>query len=142
MQGLEIDNLRLKEQVKELEEAVREMNEALRESTRLLLKTRPVRPAIPHERKLLQAASQKWKCANPYGSCLLHKLGTGLFDESLFECDHVEPYAKSFRSVGRDCKHSKRTVKRWYGPFLNDGRYAVRLVADDITHYSGKKSTP
>ena len=100
MQGLEIDNLRLKEQVKELEEAVREMNEALRESTRLLLKTRPVRPAIPHERKLLQAASQKWKCANPYGSCLLHKLGTGLFDESLFECDHVEPYAKSFRSVG------------------------------------------
>ena len=83
-----------------LEEALKEMNEALKESTKLLVKTRPARPPIPHERKLLQAAVQKFRCANPYGSCLLHRFGTGLFDESLFECDHVEPYSKSFRSVG------------------------------------------
>jgi chaperonin cofactor prefoldin len=100
MDRLKLENLRLTQQVKDLEGAVKEMNEALRESTKLLLKTRPARPAIPHERKLLVAAAQKWRCANPYGKCLLHQLGTGLFDESLFECDHIEPYSKSFRSVG------------------------------------------
>jgi hypothetical protein len=97
---LSLENMRLQQENRELHEALRKMNNALRESTKLLLKTRPARPNIPHERKLLQAASQKWRCANPYGTCLLHRLGTGLFDESLFECDHVEPYSKSFRSVG------------------------------------------
>ena len=100
MDALELENLRLKQRERELVAAGAEMAEALRESTKLLLKLRPPRPAIPHDRKLLQAASQQWRCANPYGSCLLHRVGTGLFDESLFECDHVEPYHRSFRSVG------------------------------------------
>ena len=99
--ALELENAQLKQRLRELEESNREMCEALKESTKLLLKTRPhTRPPIHHERKLLQAAIQKFRCANPYGSCLLHRFGTGLFDESLFECDHVEPFSKSFRSVG------------------------------------------
>jgi 5-methylcytosine-specific restriction endonuclease McrA len=85
--------------VAELDRAVRELHEALRESTRLLNRCRPSRPTIPHDRKLLTAARQQWKCANPYGSCLLHRLGDGTFDEhGLFEVDHVEPYASSFRN--------------------------------------------
>ena len=100
MDKLKLENLRLKQQMKEMEEAITEMNDALKESTKLLIKARPARPPIPHERKMLVAAAQKWKCANPFGTCLLHRLGTGLFDESLFECDHIEQYSKSYRSVG------------------------------------------
>ena len=75
--------------VVELERAVRELSEALRESTRLLNKCRPARPPIPHERKLLVAARQKWRCANPTGACLLYKLGDGCFDEfGLFEVSY------------------------------------------------------
>ena len=96
---MEVENLKLKQRVTELEEALKEMNEALKESTKLLVKTRPSRPPIPHERKLLVAAAQKWKCANPFGTCLLYKVGEGYFDESLFEADHIDPYSKSFRSV-------------------------------------------
>ena len=85
--------------VTQLERAVTELNEALRESTRLLNKCRPARPPIPHERKLLVAARQRWRCANPSGACLLYKLGDGAFDEhGLFEVDHVEPYAVSYRN--------------------------------------------
>ena len=100
MDKLRLENMRLQQESTALREQVAEISEALRESTKLLLKSRPARPAIPHERRLLQAASQKWRCANPFGTCLLHRYGDGLFDESLFECDHVEPYSKSFRSVG------------------------------------------
>ena len=96
---MEVENLKLKQRVTELEEALKEMNEALKESTKLLVKTRPSRPPIPHERKLLVAAAQKWKCANPFGMFLLYKVGEGYFDESLLEADHIDPYSKSFRSV-------------------------------------------
>eukprot|EP00966_Prymnesium_polylepis_P034858 810639-Prymnesium_polylepis.1 len=66
MNDLERENIKLKQQVQTLEASIRDMNEALRESTKLLLKVKPTRLSIPHERKLLQAASQKWKCSNPY----------------------------------------------------------------------------
>ena len=62
MAGLELENLKLQRRVAELEEALKEMNEALKESTKLLTRTKPTRPPIPHERKLLVAAAQKWKC--------------------------------------------------------------------------------
>lgn len=85
--------------IAELEQAVHELTEALRESTRLLNKSRPQRPPIPHERKMLTGAKQAWKCANPFGTCLLYKLGDGTFDESgLFEVDHVERFRKSYRN--------------------------------------------
>jgi len=48
-------------------EAVTEMNEALRESTKLLLKSRPPRPAIPHDHKLLQAAAIRATAASGGG---------------------------------------------------------------------------
>ena len=103
MDKLKLENMKLQRANKEMQDALKEMNDALRESTKLLLKTRPARPAIPHERKLLVAAQQGWKCANPFGTCLLHRLGEGFFDQSLFECDHVEQYSKSFRSIGNLC---------------------------------------
>ena len=93
MAGLELENLKLQRRVAELEEALKEMNEALKESTKLLTRTKPTRPPIPHERKLLVAAAQKWKCANPFGTCLLYKLGDGVFNEALFEADHIYPYS-------------------------------------------------
>ena len=99
MDKLKLENMKLQKANKEMQDALKEMNDALRESTKLLQKTRPARPVIPHERKLLVAAQQGWKCANPFGTCLLYRLGEGFFDQSLFEVDHIEPYCKSFRSV-------------------------------------------
>ena len=40
-EDMELENLQLKQRVKEVEEALKEMNEALQESTKLLVKTRP-----------------------------------------------------------------------------------------------------
>ena len=88
----------LHDRVRQLEGVVTGLNDALRESTKLLVRLRPSRGPIPHERKLLIAASQGWKCKNPFGSCPLYKLGDGFFDESLFECDHTLPYSQSFRN--------------------------------------------
>ena len=62
MDKLKLENLKLQKANKEMQDALKEMNDALRESTKLLLKTRPARPVIPHERKLLVAAQQGWKC--------------------------------------------------------------------------------
>jgi hypothetical protein len=96
--GMELEVARLKEELRVLKEVNREHMDALRESTKLLVRCRPVRGPIPHERKLLVAASQQWRCKNPFGTCPLYRLGDGLFDESLFECDHTEPYSQSFRN--------------------------------------------
>ena len=49
------------QRIAELETTVAALNEALRESTKLLLKCRPARGPIPHERKLLVAARQGLK---------------------------------------------------------------------------------
>ena len=98
---LALDKCRLEMRVKELEEVIRDQSNALRESTKLLQRTRPSRPAIPHERKLRVAADQRWRCADPFGECVLYKFSDGTFDAvSLFEIDHVEAYHTSFRSVG------------------------------------------
>ena len=89
---------RLRERVRQLEGVVTEVNAALRESTKLLVRLRPGRVQIPHDRKLLVAASQGWKCVNPFGACPLYRLGEGYFDESLFECDHKIRHAESYRN--------------------------------------------
>ena len=87
------------QRIAELERAVRELSEALRESTRVLNRCRPQRPPIPNERKLLVAARQKWKCANPSGNCMLFTLGDGSFDEhGLFEVDHRDRWSTSYRN--------------------------------------------
>ena len=48
---LEIELLGTKDRVRTLEAVVKQQSEALRESTKLLLKSRPPRPSIPHDRK-------------------------------------------------------------------------------------------
>ena len=85
MLSLELELARLREELRLVREVNREQMDALRESTKLLVRCRPVRGNIPHERKLLVAASQQWRCKNPFGTCPLFRLGDGLFDESLFE---------------------------------------------------------
>ena len=96
-----LDKCRLEIRVRELENVIKEQCDALRESTKLLQRTRPPRPAIPHERKLKVAADQRWRCADPFGECVLYKCSDGTFDAaSLFEIDHSEPWHTAFRSVG------------------------------------------
>ena len=98
----ELENCRLEMRVRALEEVVKMQSEALRESSKLLQRTRPPRPPIPHDRKLQIAAEQRWKCADPTGDCILYRLSDGTFDAtSLFEIDHIEPWHTSFRTVGQ-----------------------------------------
>ena len=102
-QQLEIELLRTRERVRTLEGVVKLQSEALKESTKLLLKSRPPRPAIPHDRKLMVASEQGWRCAGDPDECVMHQLSDGLFTIAggLFECDHIEPWHLSFRTVGQ-----------------------------------------
>lgn len=98
---LEIELLRTRERVRALEEVVQQQSEALKESARLLAKIRPPRPTIPHDRKLMVAADQGWKCLDPYGDCPMWKFSDGTFSVAggMFECDHKDPYSTSFSST-------------------------------------------
>ena len=117
---LEIELLRTKARVRDLESVVKQQSEALRESTKLLLKSRPARPSIPHDRKLMIAAEQGWRCAGDPDECVMHQLSDGLFTTAggLFECDHIEPWHLSFRSAGQlqclcaACHNSKTRRER------------------------------
>ena len=60
---LEIENLRLKEEVRELRSVLRQDMSALKESTRLLRRCKPPRPHISSEKKLLIAGEQLFQCA-------------------------------------------------------------------------------
>ena len=99
---MEIKLLRCEERVRVLEEVVKQQSDALKESSKLLQKSRPQRPAIPHDRKLAQASEQGWKCVDPYGVCPQWALSDGTFSVAggLFEADHIEPYSISFRTSG------------------------------------------
>ena len=99
---LEIESLRLQRKVKDLEDVIQQQSEALRESTRLLQRCRPIpRVPIPHDKKLLQASEQGWKCADPHGDCPQWRLSDGTFNAAggLFEADHIEPWSNTFRTV-------------------------------------------
>ena len=98
---VEIELLRTKERVRALEEVLEQQSEALKESSRLLCKSRPPRPSIPHDKKLMIASQQRWKCADPFGECIMYKLGDGTFSTAggLFECDHIDPYHLSYCST-------------------------------------------
>ena len=98
--NLKLENYRLKEKVLALESVLKQQCESLRESTKLLQRLRPPRPAIPNDKRLQVAADQKWKCADPFGDCVLYQISDGTFDSnSLFEIDHVEPHHLSFRTA-------------------------------------------
>lgn len=98
---LEIDLLRTRERVRALEEILQQQSEAMRESAKLLSKCRPPRPTIPHDRKLMCAADQGFKCPDPYGTCPMWRLSDGTFSVAggMFECDHREPFHASFSST-------------------------------------------
>ena len=117
---LQIELLRARERLSTLEQVIRQQSDALKESTRLLLKSRPPRPSIPHDKKLICAAEQGWKCADPFGDCIMWKLSDGSFSAAggLFECDHVEPWNATFRTTGNiqalccACHHAKTRRER------------------------------
>ena len=98
----ELALLRTKERVRTLEDVLKQQSDALRESTRLLQKYRPPRPTIPHDRKLIVAAQQHWRCAGARSECPMWMLGDGTFtvQGGLFEVDHVSAWASTFRTAG------------------------------------------
>lgn len=99
---LEIRALRAEARIRVLEEVITQQSEALKEGSKLLQKSRPPRPPIPHDKKLACASEQGWRCADPFGDCLQWKLSDGTFSVAggLFECDHIEPYHVGFRTTG------------------------------------------
>ena len=96
----ELELLRLRDRVRCLEETVQQQNDELKEATKLLIKTRPhPRPPIPHDKKLLVAASWHFRCSNPFSDCPLWRLSDGTFDAGLFEIDHILPHASCYKTV-------------------------------------------
>ena len=115
--ALELEVLRLREEVRTLNEIRCMQSDALKELTRILLKSKPhPRPTLSSERKLYIAGKARFKCANPYGNCPLHKLHDGAFDEHGFEIDHEIPWCKSFRTAGNArplCPYCHALVSRF-----------------------------
>lgn len=101
--ALENDNLRLERENATLRAIVAANNEAFKESSALLMKSKPPRPHISSEKKLLVAGQQHFKCAGDRTRCpqwLLNE-GTvlqGSFDASGFEIDHAPPWREAHRS--------------------------------------------
>ena len=100
---LELENLRLRQENTQLHSIVADNMEALKESSALLLKSKPPRPHISSEKKLLIAGQQHFKCAGDRARCpmwLLHQGSVlqGSFDESGFEIDHSPPWREAHRS--------------------------------------------
>ena len=95
----EIDALRLEREVEQLRDTNRQLTEALRETTRLLHKLRPCgRQPISGERKLYVAGLQRYRCANPHGTCPLWKCGDGTFGPEGWDVDHKEPWSTCMRN--------------------------------------------
>ena len=99
----EIQTLKLR--IADLEAIVNKFTQALKESSQILQQVtpRPRRVQIPHERKLLLASQQSWKCADPYadGSCPLWAMGDGTFTPEFlpFHADHVDQWAKTYTNM-------------------------------------------
>jgi len=89
-----IEILELQRKVDILEGVIREQTITIKENTALLRKQRPLprRPYMNHTAKAILAARQGFKCANPDNSCPLFKTGDGVYNEALYEVDHIIPY--------------------------------------------------
>ena len=95
----ELDAIHLQRENELLRDLYMKQTMALRDSTKLLHRLKPFgRPPISNDKKLYVAGLQRFRCANPYQTCPLHRLGDGTFDESGFECDHKEMWCSSLRS--------------------------------------------
>jgi len=90
----------LRHEVQRLQGVVKQYQRELEESNRLLRKQRlPPKPHANATEKALIAASQRFVCAGGEG-CPLKVLNGGVFDSSLWEIDHIEPYSRSGKHVG------------------------------------------
>ena len=114
---LKLENSELRHEVANLKKAVEMLSLECKESTKLLLQQRlPRRPHTSSTKKLLVAASQKFKCAGyPDAShCHLALTNDSVFDSALFEVDHAEMWSRSGRHTSQlqalcpQC-HSRKT---------------------------------
>ena len=93
----------LKHTVEKLRRAVSDLSKECREQTRLLLRQRlPRRPTISSTQSKVIAASQRFCCPDPFGSCHLKILNDSLFDDSLWEIDHKDPWSQSGKHTGNE----------------------------------------
>ena len=95
---LELENLRLRAENAKLRAIHTRDMEALKESSSLLLKSRPPRPHISAEKKLLIAGEQRFRCAGDRSRCPCWILDDGSFNESGFQVDHDPAWRDAFRS--------------------------------------------
>ena len=95
---LELDNLKLKQENAELKAIHARDMEALKESSALLSKSKPPRPHMSSEKKLLIAGQQHFRCAGDPKRCPCWLLNNGSFDDSGFEVDHSPPWREAYRS--------------------------------------------
>ena len=98
---LELENVRLCEQLRVMSEVVHANNESFKESTRLLLKMKPARPTISADRKMIVAGEQLFRCAGDRIRCPQWKLHGGSFDASGYEIDHIIEFSKCYRGAGQ-----------------------------------------
>ena len=111
---LELEILRLRQENAELRALHQRDMEALKESSSLLLKSKPPRPHISAEKKLLIAGEQRFRCAGDRTRCPCWILNEGSFDESGFEIDHSPAWreaCRSDRSVLQALCHSCHALK-------------------------------
>ena len=105
----------LRHRVRELTTAIEQLQAELTESNTLLRKQRlPARIRVSSTQRQQIAASQVWRCVGD--DCPLRMINPpdGLFDQSLYEIDHVESWSSSGRHTGNLAArcvycHSKKT---------------------------------
>ena len=101
--------------VNELRAVIAQMQLELKESSTLLRKqSLPPRIKVTSTQRQQIAARQHWRCAGDNCPLLTIHPPHGLFDETLFEIDHVEPWSVSGRhsnNLAARCAycHSKKT---------------------------------
>ena len=105
----------LRQRVTELNAVITQLQAELHESNTLLRKQRlPPRIRVSSTERQKIAARQGWRCASEECPLRIINPPEGLFDEGLFEIDHVERWSDSARHTGNlaaRCAycHSKKT---------------------------------
>lgn len=105
----------LRHTVNALHRVIAQLQQELKESSTLLRKQRlPPRIKVTSTQRQQIAAQQGWKCAGENCPLIIINPPHGLFDDSLFEIDHVERWSDSGRHTGNLCAkcaycHSKKT---------------------------------
>ena len=97
---LQLEIVKLQEELRKLREVNAMQTEALVESNKLLQKQKPGRIAMSSDKKIYLAGLQHFKCAGDQQYCPLYRLGDGSFDSAGWECDHTERWSISYRNAG------------------------------------------